>query len=197
MLRGPARPRRAGGATTLGSPKPIATAAAANGTTGCWPMSTASGPTPSGSTACSGMPGNGLGIAGIGISLARRRTAARGPKRLATSMSFVGDRGAICQSSCAQPRAAAAASTAETMTIPVSPAFASRATCRRRTTSATCLVGSDRGPCPSRCRNGRREAKSATTTAPHCGRSVRLRHTWDRWRGRCLRFRLSARPRPS
>src|SRR6476659_6044064 len=107
-------------------------------------MSTASGPTPSGSTACSAMPGNGLGIAGIGISLARRRTAARGPKRLATSMSFVGDRGAICQSSCAQPRAAAAASTAETMTIPVSPAFASRATCRRRTTSATCLAGSDR-----------------------------------------------------
>ena len=123
--------------------------------------------------------------------------SARGPKRLATSMSFVGDRGAICRSSCAQPRAAAAASTAETMTIPVSPAFASRATCRRRTTSARCLAGSDRGPCPSRCRNGRREAKSATTTAPHCGRSMRLRHTWDRWRGRCLRFRLSARPRPS
>ena len=145
---------RAGTATArwwgndITSARPIVTGAEANGTIGSWLMSIASGPTLSGSTACSATPGNGLPIAGIGISWARRRMVARGPRGLATSTSFVADHGAICRFSCAQPRAAAVASTAETTTIPVLPAFASRATCHRKTTSARRLVGSDRGPYP-------------------------------------------------
>jgi formylglycine-generating enzyme required for sulfatase activity len=50
MPRAPARPRRAGGAMTSALAKSIATAAAASGTTGCSPTSTALPPTPSAST---------------------------------------------------------------------------------------------------------------------------------------------------
>ncbi len=58
-----------------------------------------------------------------------RRTAARGTKRTAATMSFAAGLGTICRSSCARPRAAEADPAVTNMIIPVSRVFASPGIC--------------------------------------------------------------------
>ena len=118
-----ARRRRAGGATTSASAKPIATAAAANGTTGSWPTSTAS-PQPfralRHARQCLAMDRGLLASELRRRAAGRQRVDRRDLRQACHSWGIVEQSAGVRALSRAQRQRA---STAETMTIPVSPGF--------------------------------------------------------------------------
>ena len=133
--RAAVRRRRAGGATICGSNNANLQRlpAAAGGTIASSPMSMRSSPTPSASTTCSAMPGNGRQIAGIRATWGYRfPTAAPGAPAIAASTRSAAARGTTCRSSiraCRAHRCSAPTGGEYDYSEPFRP-FGSRATSR-------------------------------------------------------------------